>query len=81
MSMKKPRIDTDAAIDWAREVLQRDAEALWAGEVPQEQLDTALQEYNIAHGIATDGIYQDVDDATPRIPVDVSRWWGKGGAK
>jgi hypothetical protein len=65
--MHKPRIDTETAIDWARRVvLQSDRAWLPNGKMT----DAEIQEYNIAHGIVVDGIYQDRDaDAEPRP------WW------
>jgi hypothetical protein len=69
----KPRIHTQAAIEWARTVLQRHQAEIWAGTATQEELDADLQEYNIAFGVAVDGIYQNDDRARP--------WWLGGRAK
>jgi hypothetical protein len=67
--MHKPRIDTDAALQWASAVVDR---AIAAGDVDlgARWTDQDIQEYEIAAGIAVDGIYQDRDaDAEPRP------WW------
>ena len=64
----KPRIDTQAAIEWARQVLER----LDRGELTADAADAAQLEYLIAHGITVDGIYQDAPAPRRR------RWFGRG---
>lgn len=52
----KKRIQTESAIEWARTFLTETPDGtLVAGEMTDDQ----LQEYLIAHGITTDGIFQD----------------------
>jgi hypothetical protein len=64
----KSRIDTAAAIEWAREALARLDQA-----VTTAQIDAAQQEYNLAHGVTVDGLYQDAPQPARR------RWFAIGG--
>jgi hypothetical protein len=57
----KTRIDIDGAIEWARTALRRELATALSGASQAEQ-DAALLEYNLAHGVVVDGIYQDVDN-------------------
>jgi hypothetical protein len=52
------RIDTQAAIEWARSVLAR------GNDLTGPEADEAQLEYNLALGITVDGLYQDVDNET-----------------
>jgi hypothetical protein len=64
----RPRIDVEIVAEWARQVL---AQGKPADDGCGVELTIAqIQEYNLAHAITVDGIFQDRDQEAADRP-----WW------